>query len=145
MIMNKESMEHFTSIRKLSLTRSNNCCESCGVSCENPRLLHTHHLTYERLGREELSDVIILCAKCHSITHSLNLIPYSYYFKLLLDRYGYDDEKEIEHRFIFPWFSISQSKIKEATESGLIKITGSKILIKEIKRLQHEGLIFKSE
>src|SRR5690606_30076519 len=27
--------------------------------------IHVHHLTYERLGRELVSDLIPLCAPCH--------------------------------------------------------------------------------
>lgn len=33
--------------------------------------VHLHHLTYERLGRERLSDLLPLCRKCHQMVHEL--------------------------------------------------------------------------
>jgi hypothetical protein len=38
-----------------------NRCERCGSS----HRLELHHLTYERLGRELLSDLELLCIDCH--------------------------------------------------------------------------------
>lgn len=35
-------------------------------ACRKPaRILHVHHLTYERLGRELMSDLLPLCVPCH--------------------------------------------------------------------------------
>lgn len=42
-------------------------CQLCG-SDENTVL---HHRTYERVGREELTDLIPLCRECHGIVHTL--------------------------------------------------------------------------
>jgi 5-methylcytosine-specific restriction endonuclease McrA len=39
------------------------CCECCGTFGCGP--LEVHHLTYERLGHELMSDLQILCADCH--------------------------------------------------------------------------------
>jgi hypothetical protein len=33
--------------------------------------VHFHHLTYERLGRERLSDLMPLCRRCHQMVHAL--------------------------------------------------------------------------
>ena len=33
------------------------------------RAADLHHLTYERIGREELTDLIALCRDCHRKTH----------------------------------------------------------------------------
>lgn len=33
--------------------------------------IHFHHLTYENLGRERLSDLIPLCRNCHAMVHAL--------------------------------------------------------------------------
>lgn len=30
-----------------------------------PRNLDVHHLTYDRFGREELDDLVLLCRDCH--------------------------------------------------------------------------------
>lgn len=30
-----------------------------------------HHMTYERIGREELTDLTPLCARCHALVHVL--------------------------------------------------------------------------
>lgn len=32
---------------------------------------HLHHLTYERIGAERLSDLVPLCPSCHSLVHVL--------------------------------------------------------------------------
>lgn len=39
-------------------------CRTCGCTFEE-RPLQVHHVTYERLGHEELSDLITLCRSCH--------------------------------------------------------------------------------
>ena len=40
-------------------------CEECGADGQ----LHVHHLTYARLGREELDDLAVLCPQCHESAH----------------------------------------------------------------------------
>lgn len=39
----------------------------CGETDE----LHLHHLTYERVGEERVSDLTPLCRDCHSLVHVL--------------------------------------------------------------------------
>lgn len=39
------------------------------LCCGSPRLLQVHHVTYKRLGKERLSDLILLCSQCHSTGH----------------------------------------------------------------------------
>lgn len=38
--------------------------------CKSKKNLHIHHLTYERLGSELSSDVMVLCSVCHKKAHS---------------------------------------------------------------------------
>ena len=38
-------------------------CEAHGVE------LHVHHLTYERVGKENLKDLVTLCRRCHTDIH----------------------------------------------------------------------------
>ena len=38
-------------------------------SCESNFDLLLHHITYERLGKEKLEDVVVLCNKCHNSFH----------------------------------------------------------------------------
>lgn len=51
--------------RKGALERANYKCQLC---C-NKNKLHVHHNTYDRLGNEAISDLIVLCEKCHSHHH----------------------------------------------------------------------------
>lgn len=39
--------------------------------CGETEGLHLHHLTYERVGREQLDDLTPLCPRCHSMVHVL--------------------------------------------------------------------------
>lgn len=48
-----------------------NKCEKCGLR----RRLETHHLTYDRVFKEKLSDLQILCRRCHREVHSKNNPP----------------------------------------------------------------------
>lgn len=39
-------------------------CERCGYKPWKP-ILQVHHLTYERLYDEDLSDLMLVCPRCH--------------------------------------------------------------------------------
>jgi hypothetical protein len=43
------------------------CCSECG----SQRYLQVHHLTYERLFSELLTDLAVLCRNCHKKAHGL--------------------------------------------------------------------------
>lgn len=57
--------DHWQELRNRMLKRSGYKCQLCNASST----LHVHHRTYERKGYEELSDLIVLCAKCHAKFH----------------------------------------------------------------------------
>ena len=42
---------------------------ACSV-CDGEKELELHHKTYDKLGKEELTDVIPLCHSCHGEVHS---------------------------------------------------------------------------
>ena len=53
--------------------RDNYTCSHCGMNMVDDLYhLHTHHLTYKRLGNEDPQDLVLLCSKCHSKEHSKN-------------------------------------------------------------------------
>lgn len=39
--------------------------------CGEVERVQLHHLTYERIGHEELTDLTPLCARCHAMIHEL--------------------------------------------------------------------------
>ena len=39
------------------------------ATCYSPINLHVHHRTYARVGKEKLTDLIVLCSKCHEKFH----------------------------------------------------------------------------
>ena len=41
-------------------------CECC---LQAGRLVHVHHKTYKRLGKERLGDLAVLCGECHQRVH----------------------------------------------------------------------------
>lgn len=53
------------STRQAALRRARFKCQTCAGGGE----LHVHHRTYIRRGREYASDLIVLCAGCHSLFH----------------------------------------------------------------------------
>lgn len=42
--------------------------------CNQSEKLHAHHRTYERVGYEHPSDIIVLCEKCHTLFHNARRI-----------------------------------------------------------------------
>lgn len=70
--MNAEYDAHLRSpawakLRKATLKRDRYRC----IACEAREGLQVHHLTYERFGREALSDLTTLCEKCHKTLHDI--------------------------------------------------------------------------
>lgn len=47
-------------------------CQVCGTA---DRLLEVHHNSYERLGAEDETDVVVLCDECHSRHHGTERPP----------------------------------------------------------------------
>lgn len=54
-------------LRRQALEKHGSVCRGCGST----EALEVHHRTYERLGREELSDLVIFCDTCHEGVHAL--------------------------------------------------------------------------
>lgn len=42
------------------------------VKCGAEKNLRCHHITYERLGNEEASDLVTLCDDCHARLHNIH-------------------------------------------------------------------------
>ena len=53
-------------LREQVLRRDSYTCQSCGATHN----LEVHHITYERLGDEELADLVALCSNCHNHVHN---------------------------------------------------------------------------
>lgn len=53
--------------RRRVFYRDKHKCQECGAT----RWLQVHHLTYKRLFREPLSDLITLCRDCHKAAHGI--------------------------------------------------------------------------
>src|SRR5688500_14345435 len=67
---------------KVVRCRANGACERCGD--EYAESYNVHHLTYERLYNELLSDLQYLCRPCHEFIHSRRSIdPASHAWKNL--------------------------------------------------------------
>ena len=52
-------------IRREQMLRLQPSCQRCG----NGRRLHVHHTSYDNLGNETRSDLIVLCKLCHFGLH----------------------------------------------------------------------------
>jgi 5-methylcytosine-specific restriction endonuclease McrA len=53
-------------VRMVVLKRDGFKCAKCSTA----KNLHVHHITYKRLGDEDLDDLISLCGRCHRAAHS---------------------------------------------------------------------------
>lgn len=58
-------------VRQSALKRAKFRCQICNRAGR----LNVHHRTYERRGEELSSDVIVMCAACHSIYHENGRMP----------------------------------------------------------------------
>lgn len=56
----------WATLRQLVFVRDGNRCQECGSVTD----LECHHITYKRLGAEEMSDLVTLCNLCHHNHHS---------------------------------------------------------------------------
>ena len=58
--------EEWTALKARRRELDGNRCVFCGrpgITCRNG--LQTHHLTYDRLGHENIRDIISVCGSCH--------------------------------------------------------------------------------
>lgn len=51
--------------RRARIKLDNYRCAQCG----SPINLNVHHITYDRLGCEDMEDLVTLCKKCHEHLH----------------------------------------------------------------------------
>jgi len=62
--------EHWReNVRPAAIERADHRCQLCN----GDRGLHVHHNTYDRLGAELPSDVVVLCNQCHWHHHTPRL------------------------------------------------------------------------
>ena len=63
---------HWQELRQKALNRANGRCEMCGYEPWKPGTLQVHHRTYERIGKEGLDDLIVVCPRCHMKIHGIH-------------------------------------------------------------------------
>jgi hypothetical protein len=83
--------KHWLITRRLVLERANSRCEICR-ECHASEV---HHKTYQRVGRENLDDLLAVCERCHKIQHSDGphlLKPSSHFWHDVPDAPYYDDD-----------------------------------------------------
>jgi len=69
--MNEKYKEYLQSgewkhLEGIKLNNTKYTCEGCN---ETGRVLEVHHLTYERIGMELLTDLVVYCTECHKVAH----------------------------------------------------------------------------
>lgn len=58
--------------RAAALVRAGNCCS---LDATHTSDLEVHHRTYERLGDELVTDLVVLCRSCHRLHHEVHGRP----------------------------------------------------------------------
>lgn len=69
------------------------------IGCDAPRFA-LHHVTYARMGREKLSDLLPLCSKCHRDVHRFHRcsrVPLENFRAAIREVFGWD-ERELSKR-----------------------------------------------
>jgi len=66
-VLSFQNSEYWKEVRLLILARDRKC-----INCGSILFLEVHHLTYANKGneKEHLSDLTLLCSKCHSKIHN---------------------------------------------------------------------------
>ena len=76
--------KHWQDIRHKVFQEYGYRCDQCGSS----KNLHIHHITYEHLGEEKISDLVPLCEDCHKRLHN----PFdSIDYLMLAEGYAYGE------------------------------------------------------
>ena len=63
--------------RAACFKRDNYTCQDC----KKVPALHAHHGTYERVGNENIDDLISLCEECHADRHFMNDMKFIDFYK----------------------------------------------------------------
>lgn len=58
--------------RQLVLERDHHLCQSCFEAGHCSRATQVHHLTYERVGNEDMGHLQAICDECHKEAHPLH-------------------------------------------------------------------------
>lgn len=56
--------EYWRRLRGRMFVLAGGRCEECGLS-KDDTVLHLHHQCYDRIGKEEESDLRLICEECH--------------------------------------------------------------------------------
>jgi len=59
--------KHWQRVRRRALRRAGRHCSVCA----DQKNLDVHHNNYERLRKERMSDVVVLCRDCHKLYHEV--------------------------------------------------------------------------
>ena len=57
--------DHWQAVRERTLRRDRYRCRKCGARTR----LEVHHVNYDRIGKENPTDLLTLCYKCHRKEH----------------------------------------------------------------------------
>lgn len=54
--------QRWKNLREVLFLKTGKYCKGCGTTYG---IMHAHHMDYSRLGCERISDLVVLCKKCH--------------------------------------------------------------------------------
>jgi 5-methylcytosine-specific restriction endonuclease McrA len=80
---------YWRNLRERAFEELGRSCRRCGQT----EFLHVHHKTYERLGRERISDLEVLCRRCHQTKHPDRRLGYEV-SRIQADEYEADERAE---------------------------------------------------
>lgn len=63
------SSKHWQQLRTAVFTKYGGECQKCHSTIPLEKA-HIHHITYKRMGHENMTDLILYCSNCHTNVHN---------------------------------------------------------------------------
>ena len=63
---------HWHACKRAAIERAGHKCQVCGADRVR---MDVHHNSYQRMGREDITDLVVLCETCHAVFHLFCRLP----------------------------------------------------------------------
>jgi hypothetical protein len=89
---------------------------------------HFHHLTYSRLGMEDLQDIVPVCAECHEIIHAVHdqnvgdlRAATAYTCRMFEGKAGFNGEQHLRYQEVLHERAATYERMTTARDIAIVK------------------------